>query len=170
MNFKDLLSYLKMFLIVNFNKLITKDNALTVGILVATIIFIFWNRKFLINLVSGIMYGKKNNELSQRLKNVMETYGLSYEEAKNKIFMDEIADALEVNEDIWHVNRFTIIKRGDKVSFVDKEIGLIQGTFLGLIKPDLLGYDDIYVMKIDKTSKIRQAAISYVKEETINVY
>jgi len=153
-----------------FNSSIQGKNPLIIGIIGATLVFLLWYSKIISTFISGILNRGRNNELLARIQHYVDLYHISFKEAKDRVMMDEIADALEIDEKFWHVSRNTILARGDKVSFVDKEIGLIQGTFLGLIKPAMLGYDDIYVIKIDETSMIRQAAISYVKEDTINVY
>lgn len=143
---------------------------LIISSIVAGVIFVIIKSKFIkksiYKIKNIINYNKINNELT----NIMNEDNVNFEEAKKVLFLEEIIKALEIDEDFWQINRHLILNKGDRVSFMDSEVGLVQGTFLGIKKSELIGYDDIYVVRDTKKSTIRQASISYVKEETINVY
>lgn len=142
--------------------------ALLMGITIASLVFIIRDRKKVSSFFSAIINNRKNDKMSEDLEDIMNNNNISYEEAKRKMILMEISKALKVDFKDWEVNKNLVLRQGDKVSFVDKEVGFIQGDFLGLIKPDVVGYDYLYILRNHKTSTIRQAPISYVKEDTVN--
>lgn len=136
---------------------------LIISIVSGGVIYIFINSKKVKEIINQI-------KINNKLKKIIIANNIDIEEAKEILFLEEIVKALEIDIAYWQINRNVMIKRGDQVSFIDSEVGLVQGTFLGIKKSELLGYDDIYVVRDVKKSTIRQASISYVKEETVNVY
>ena len=144
--------------------------ALSIGIFGASIIFIIKERKLLKTLFSAYLNKDLNNELIESLEEMQKSKGLSINEAKDRLFTKEIIKAMDIDSTQWEVNRFLTLHQGDRVSFEDEKAGFIQGDFLGIVKSKLVGYDDLYVVRNNKTSTIRKASISYIKEETINVY
>ena len=148
----------------------TNGKAFLIGILGTSIIYFVVNRKWIFNYFSIINNKDESLKIKRKLDYIMREESISYEEAKQELILDEIVKALEVDSSHWEVNKNLTLIKGDRISFEDKKVGLVQGVFLGIKKSDLVGYDDIYVVKDTKKSIIRQASISYIKEETINVY
>lgn len=146
------------------------SKALLIGILGSLTVFLVVEGRRIFNFFSIIKNKDENMRINKRLNTIMKEENVSFEDAKQKLFLDEIVKALEIDVSHWVVNRNLTLIKGDRVSFEDKEVGLVQGIFLGIKKPDIVGYDDIYVVRDTRKSIIRQASISYVKEETINVY
>lgn len=134
------------------------------------VIFVVKERKRIGNLFSVFMYRDKNREIEESIEDIIREKKVSIEEAKDILITNEIIKALRISKKQWVINSDMIINQGDRISFIDKEIGFIQGDFLGLIESEVTGYDDLYVLRNSKNSQIRQVPISYVKEDTINVY
>lgn len=144
--------------------------AMIIGVVFASLFFLIKERKNIFKVLSAIIYNGPNTRLSKELRRIMDEENISLDEAKQKLLTNEIIKALDIDMPCWEVNKNLTLIQGNKVSFVDKEVGFIQGDFLGLIKPDIVGYDYLYVIRNAKTSIIRKASISYVEEDTINVY
>lgn len=134
------------------------------------LIFLLKENRTIKALLSNILHSKENTRLKNSIRTIMEEENVSYEEAKEILLTREIIKALSITKKQWVINSDIVLNQGDRVSFVDKEVGFVQGDFLGLIEPEIAGYDDLYVLRNAKDSKIRQASISYVKEDTVNVY
>lgn len=134
------------------------------------VIFVVKERKRIGNLFSVFMHRDKNREIEESIEDIIREKKVSIEEAKDILITNEIIKALRISKKQWVINSDMIINQGDRISFIDKEIGFIQGDFLGLIESEVTGYDDLYVLRNSKNSQIRQVPISYVKEDTINVY
>ena len=147
--------------------------AMIMGITVASTFFLIKvlikERKKVMTFFSALFNRGTNTKITKEIQRLMDE-GSTYEEAKQKLLTNELIKALRIDEPCWRVNKNLTLVQGNRVSFVDKEVGYIQGDFLGLIKPDVVGYDYLYVLRNTKTSVIRQASITYVKEDTINVY
>ncbi|MCQ4924848.1 hypothetical protein NE686_17230 [Tissierella carlieri] len=147
--------------------------AMIMGITVASTFFLIKvlikERKKVMTFFSALFNRGTNAKITKEIQRLMDE-GSTYEEAKQKLLTNELIKALRIDEPCWRVNKNLTLVQGNRVSFVDKEVGYIQGDFLGLIKPDVVGYDYLYVLRNTKTSVIRQASITYVKEDTINVY
>lgn len=144
--------------------------ALVVGIIGASIVFAIKENRVVKTFFKAAFYRERNKELSDELDNLKRDNNLTNAEAREKLFTNEIIKALEIDSPFWQVNRFLTISQGDRISFIDEKVGFVQGDFLGIIKSKLVGYDDLYVIRNISTSTLRKASVSYVKEDTINVY
>lgn len=153
---------------------IFKDNknGLLLGITVATLVFVISKTK-VFNVIKTKFIPDKDmideKEAMRSIKAIMEHENIDFDAAREILIANELASNLRINKDTWVVNDKKIIQSCDKVSFRDKEIGLVSGYFIGLIKPDYLVYDDIYVMRL-RDGTLRQAPISCVEVDSIYVY
>lgn len=143
---------------------------LFIGIVVATAIFLVKENKFVKEILGEAKYKSENKELLQRVDEVMADNNVDFERAKQIIITDEIIENLRITNKSWFLKDDRLVYQGQRISLCDKEVGLIVGDFIGIINSDVDGYDDLYVMRIIKDNSIRQAPISFVKEDTINVY
>lgn len=146
------------------------NQPLIISMIGAGLICLIVYKKDIKKLLNKTKQFSGKTKTNKDIKDIMFEDNLTFDEARKELFLDEIVKALEIDVSHWEVNRYLRLIKGDRVSFVDKEVGLVQGIFLGIKKPELLGYDDMYVVRDTRKSIIRQASISYVKEETINVY
>lgn len=147
---------------------------LILGVFVAFIVFLFRERAFIRNFVLGFINKKENEEMLRKLKRAMKDEGMTYEEARKQVVdetvIEEVVKMLRISKAHLQLRRDLVLYQGDKVSFVDKEVGYLQGDFIGVIESEIVGYDDLYVLRDRRTSAIRQASISYIKVDTVNVY
>lgn len=144
-------------------------NSLYIGIFLTFLVFIFRNRKSIIKYLNKILTTKQNSDLNKKLEEIMEKENVSYEKAKDILLRNEFINAITVSKKEWIIRNDLIIKQGDRISFRDKEVGLMQGDFIGLIKPMAVGYSDLYVIRTLDNS-IRQAPVVFVDLDTINIY
>lgn len=168
MNYEKIIEGLKSFIApimtVESVESFFRNNAqgLFFGILVASSVFLIRNSKF----VKEFMGNKK---IYNTVNNVMEDEGLNFDEAKDFLIACELSENLRITNKAWFVTPKQPIYSGYRVSFKDKELGNISGYFIGLIEPELYGYDNLYVLRL-RDGTLRQAPISYVEVDTIYVY
>lgn len=141
-----------------------------IGIIVATLIFIIKENKNINNVISAFKNKRKNQELMEEVKGTMEDKNISFDEATQFLINKKSIECLRTSKDVWFVNDKVAVGQGERVSFVDKEIGLVQGDFMGIINSELIGYDDLYVLRLSRDGSIRQAPISFVEEDSVYVY
>lgn len=143
-----------------------KDYSVLIGLAVTGIVFLIKDGRKVFNKIKS---RKENYRINNELQNIMDTENVSFEKAKEILMDRTIIEAIGVSKKEWIVRNDLILKQGSKISFVDKEVGFIQGVFIGLINPEAVGYSDIYVIKKNDNT-IRQAPIVYVQTDTINTY
>lgn len=143
--------------------------AVVIGITITAIVFLINEKDKVKEFFSKLKSSKERKEQLEKVDELIEKEGLSYEAARNKVINDKIMDLIKVSKHEWVVRNDLVIRQGDRVSFVDEEVGLIQGDFLGLIVPEAVGYGDLYVLK-KPDNTFRQAPIAYVNTDTIQVY
>lgn len=148
-------SLLKEFIIENTFGLI-------LGIAVATLVFIIRNSKFTAGL-------KEKKRILSNVKKIMKKEDVEFDEAKEFLIAYELGQNMELDEKAWTYNGKDMLYSGHKVSFRDKEIGNVIGYFIGIVTPDLFGYEPLYVLRL-RDGTIRKAPISFVEVDTIYVY
>lgn len=141
-----------------------------IGVLGTFLVFLIRERKMIVSFISGLINMDRNKSISTRLDELMSVKGLSFEEAKEELIFEEIVNSLKISQRYLKLTRDLILYSGDKVSFVDEKIGYIQGEFIGVIESQLVGYEDLYILKENGSLNIRQGAISFIKVDTVNVY
>lgn len=148
----------------------TNSRGLFLGITVATLIYIIRKNEILRRVLDAIVFKDKNLKVLRKIKFTMKYYNVDFEEAKKLIISEEIKKSLKISKPSWFLRDDRLVYKGHRISFYDKEIGNIVGEFIGIINSDLDGYDDLYVVKIAKDNSIRQAPISFVDEDTLQIY
>lgn len=148
----------------------SNSKGLYIGIVAATLVFILKNNKQVKNLFSAFHHRAENDELDKKVKDTMKLKNVSFEAANAMIIKNELLNGLRITKDNWFINDNSFVIQGELLSFMDKEIGIVQGYFLGIIVSEVIGYEDLYVVKLKKDGCIRQAPISFVEEDSFYVY
>lgn len=145
------------------------NEIITVSLLLTGLIFLFNERKQIVRFFTKKTKERDTPKEIKEIEKIMEEENVSFERAKD-IFSDrEVMKVINISKTEWDVGNGMILKQGDKISFVDKEVGFIQGSFFGLIEPKAVGYGNLYILKTPDNT-FRQAPIAFVKKDTINVY
>ena len=140
-----------------------------ISVIITSIIFLFNERKKIKKFFIENKTRKTKSKEIREIEKIMEEKNVSFEKASD-IFADrEVMKVVNVSKTEWDIGNGLVIKQGDRISFMDEEIGFIQGKFFGLIEPKAVGYGDLYMLK-KPDSTFRQAPVAYVKKDTINVY
>lgn len=170
-NFKPVISGIYDFYIENIGK-----KNMYIAIFITTILFILLNSKRFKGKVKNLkrilidrFTNSEGEKALQEVERIMEEEHTTFEQAKDKRIIKDIMKYAKIQKTEWMVRSDLIIKQGDKVSFVDEECGFVQGTFLGIVTPDAVGYGDLYVIQKQDRS-FRQAPLALIKKDTINVY
>lgn len=100
---------------------------------------------------------------------IMERENIDYESAKDILIANELVEHLRITKDVWVIDDKHTLQSCDKISFKDKDIGLVSGFFLGIISPDLAFYDDIFIMRL-KDGSLRYSPISSMEVDSLYVY
>jgi len=135
---------------------------LILGIGVATLVFVIKNTKF------GKDVGEKK-QILDNINNIMANTGMDFDEAKEHLIVHELRENMDMDEKAWHYTAKDFLYSGQKVTFKDREIGNVTGYFIGLVKPELYGYDPIYILRL-KDGTMRKAPVSFVEVDTIYVH
>lgn len=140
-----------------------------ISVLITGLIFLIKERKGIISFFNKIKNLNSDSNEIKEIKKIMKEENASFNKAKETFFDREIIKFINISKTKWEIGNGKVLEQGDKVSFIDKEIGYIQGDFFGLIRPKAVGYGDLYILK-KPDNTFRQAPIAYVKKDTINVY
>ena len=142
---------------------------LAISVIITTLIFIMIENKKIKELLTSRKENRATSEEIKEIEKIMEEKNISFNEAA-EIFADrEVMKIINISKTEWDVGNGIVLKQGDRVSFIDEEIGYIQGNFFGLIEPKAVGYGNVYIIK-KPDNTFRQAPVAYVKKDTINVY
>lgn len=147
----------------------TNNEIITVSLLLTGLVFVINERKNIINFIKKGRDKKKNFKRIGEIEKIMEEENVSFEEAKDILADREVIKVINISRTEWDLGNGLVLKQGDKVSFIDKEVGFIQGSFFGLIEPKAVGYGNLYILKTPDNN-FRQAPVAYIKKDTINVY
>lgn len=140
-----------------------------IATLITALVFVIRERKNINRLLRKRGESKKYSNNVKEIQEIMEREGVSFDKASEIFATQEIIKVINITYDKWDLGNGRILKQGDMVSFVDEEVGYIQGKFFGLIEPKAVGYGNLYILrKPDNT--FRQAPIAYIKKDTINIY
>lgn len=141
-----------------------KDNlfGLILGVAVATMGFIFYYSDFYKGL-------REKKDILGNINHIMKKKELDFDEAKDYLIAYELSENMPIDKKAWHFGFDKLVYSCQRIAFKDKEVGMVRGYFIGLIEPEIIGYDDIYVVRMDDGT-IRQAPVTYAEVETINVF
>lgn len=140
--------------------------AVAIGVAITGLVFLFNERK----KIKGLFSKKNNSSIpNNEIERIMKEKNISFSEAKDVLVNKEVVNAINISKKEWDLGNGLILKQGDRVSFVDEEVGHIQGDFFGLIEPRAVGYGDLYILK-KPDNTFRQAPVAYIKKDTVNIY
>lgn len=145
------------------------NEVISISLLITGLIFTFNERKQIKNFIKKRKVKRGAYKEIGEIEKIMEEENVSFEKASD-IFADrEVIKFINISKTEWHIGNGLVLRQGDKVSFVDEEIGFVQGNFFGLIEPKAVGYGNLYILK-KPDNTFRQAPVAYVKKDTISVY
>lgn len=147
----------------------TTGEIITISLFLTGLVFLLNERKRLVNFIKKEKNKRNNVKGIREIEQIMEEENVSFEKAKDILADREVMKVINISRTEWDLGNGLVLKQGDKVSFIDKEVGFIQGSFFGLIEPKAVGYGNLYILKTPDNN-FRQAPVAYIKKDTINVY
>lgn len=135
-----------------------------VEILVIACIAIYIHQYLVIPTLSAKKLGGPGNKVSE----IMERDGLSFEDARDKLLTQKLAKVIEVEKDTYVLGKRTI-KQGDRVSFFNTdENNYTIGDFVGSKASKAEGYTDHICIRVD--GKVLFLPVEVIDLSTLRIY